>query len=178
MGRSLKKGPYVDAKLFGKDRAAERFGNQGRDHHVGAGLHDHSRVRWPHVHGPQRQDPFESVHHGRHGRSPARRIRSDAKFPRPRRQGQGRSQKPWRRRRRRRWKGLNHGIQSNSSARSDQRPQGASARRFDSRQSRRRCAGHPGLPAAAWRADARETDQEARSATPKICGRRMSVAWW
>ena len=42
MGRSLKKGPYVDAKLFGKIEKLNDSGIKDADHDVGAGLHDHS----------------------------------------------------------------------------------------------------------------------------------------
>ena len=31
--------------------------------HVGSRLHDHSRICGPHVHGSQRQGPFEGVRH-------------------------------------------------------------------------------------------------------------------
>ena len=45
MGRSLKKGPFVDRKLFHKVEKQNEGGRQATDQDLGPGLHDRARVR-------------------------------------------------------------------------------------------------------------------------------------
>ncbi|CAA9443212.1 MAG: SSU ribosomal protein S19p (S15e), partial [uncultured Phycisphaerae bacterium] len=71
-------------------RQAEREPGEAADPHVGAGVHDHPRVRRAHVRGPQRQQVPEGVRAGGHGRAQARRVLPDPHVPRPQRpQGGG-----------------------------------------------------------------------------------------
>ena len=170
MGRSLKKGPFVDPKLYRKVEKQNDVGNQGADQDVGSGLHDRARVCRPHVHGAQRQDAYEGVRDRRDGRAQAGRVRSDADVPRSRRQGQtitggcDEAERVWRLR-------TQHGIRSNHRfARIS--PQGAALGGPDSGQVCRRGPGHVAVSAAPRRADAGEGASSSAWPTPKIAGRR------
>ena len=74
MGRSLKKGPFVDEKLLAKVSQAGRRGHARPDQDVGAAMHDRAGVRRVHVHGPQRQAVQQGLRHRRHGRAQAGRV--------------------------------------------------------------------------------------------------------
>ena len=78
MGRSLKKGPFIDRpppREGGGDESRER--EEGHQDLV-APLDRDSRDGGPHDRGAQREEVHPGVHHREHGRPQARRVRADA----------------------------------------------------------------------------------------------------
>src|SRR4029453_16300269 len=72
MGRSLKKGPYIDERL------------EKRVEELAATLDDLARVRGPHPRGAQRQEVHPGLHHREHGGTPAGRVRAHPHLQGPR----------------------------------------------------------------------------------------------
>ena len=69
MGRSLKKGPFVDGHLFDKIDKMNDGQREEADQDLVAPLDDHAGLRRPHVPGPQRQDFQLRLRDGKHGRA-------------------------------------------------------------------------------------------------------------
>ena len=77
MGRSLKKGPYVDVKLFAKVNKQIQTGMREPDKDLGAQMHDNPGVCGLHFYGSQRQDFQQGLRDRGHGRAQAGRIFTD-----------------------------------------------------------------------------------------------------
>ena len=96
MGRSIKKGPFVDLHLLDKIQKAKEHKSKDADQDLVAAFDDHAGFRRPDVQRPQRQDFQPGVCDGKHGRPPARRVFPDAHLQETRRaHGQGGGEITW-----------------------------------------------------------------------------------
>ena len=89
MGRSTKKGPWVEERLMGADRRDERGRQKTDGQNLVADLDDLPGDGRPHDRRPRRQKTRPGLHLRVDGRAQARRVRADPHLPLPLRHGKG-----------------------------------------------------------------------------------------